>query len=188
MVEFTFITGEKEKKQTIASDIGEAGVHIFTDKGFFDRVDDISVFFTNYLSEAEIQSKKLSPIRENLLRRAMKAAEYIFSQSAYGKGAERPKVLGALQSVNDLLLYVEECVDSDIDDDDCALICRDITSQTLKVPPALFDSQNTTVNKTFTVQGMPKAGGSFEGQVLDEDTAEALMKLKDDQWRQKHGK
>lgn len=162
MAELTLKTGDKDKDgKTVAAEIGMAGIHIFTDKGFFDRIDSVDLYYSNYLTEKEIEAKTLSPIRQEVLRRAMRAARYVFGQMPYGKGAERPRILRALQTCNDLLLNVEECIDSDIADEDCASICRDITKETLKVPPALFDTENTTVNKAFTVHGIPNTQGKI---------------------------
>ena len=157
MTELT-IRSADEQQNTIASDIGEAGIHIFTDRGFFDRIKAIKVAFDGYLTEDEINSLGLSPKRALILRQAMRKISSAWYQFAFGKAGEKPKLGSAFAAAREMVLLVEECVESDASDDEVWLICRERLSY-IDIPVLYtFDSQNTTVNKAFTVQGIPQPG------------------------------
>lgn len=145
------IGGKKADDQTLIGDVNSLGGHLFTDKFFADRGIDIQEYFSNYLSEDDIDAMGVSDIRKRILKQAMKSAKHVMYQSMFGKGAERPRFLRAVHAVNDLLLSVQEFVDTDADDADVNYVCRDVLSQFPKVPPATFDSQNTAINKSFFI-------------------------------------
>ena len=166
MAELTLKSGDAEKDgKTIAADIGMAGVHIFVDKGFFDRVAKLKSAFDEYLTDKEINDMGLTPKRTMILKQAMHKLANAWEQFAYGKAGEKPKLASAFAACREMILIVEECVESDNSDDEVVLLCRERLSY-IDIPTLYtFDSANTTINKAFTVSGqMPQRSPETPGK------------------------
>jgi hypothetical protein len=166
MVELTLRT-EKNKNPSIAADLGEAGVHVFVDRGFFARTEKIGKAMGDYLTDEEIDRMGLTPVRARILKQAMRKLAYVWEQFAYGKAGDKPRLASAFSACREMVLLIEECIESDCSDKEVELLCRERLSY-IDIPVLYtFDEKNTTVNKSFVVHNpMPMRPGEvlIEGQ------------------------
>ena len=152
MAELTVRSGKDEEGRTIAADIGEAGVHIFVDRDYFDRRAEVRAHFK--LEDADIAKLQLSARREFLLRRTMDDLAFVNSQGTAGQGGDSPKFYKAMAAARNLCQRnMEDILYSEADDSEVGPICLDRLSMVEKLPQATFRKDNSNILKSFTVQG-----------------------------------
>lgn len=174
-MELTVKLGDPKKDNTIASEIGEFGVHSFTDRNFFDRKDSIGAEMDRHLSEKYLDALKLSPLKRELMREVKGRLKYMWGNVPEGKAIERPYFARKMQAARRIVLRAYEVVRAGASDEDTELVVNDMLSKADTLVGFTFDSLTNAINKSFTLQqAMPSQGGQVRVVTTSQDKPEGI--------------